>query len=323
MNLDISNIKDNREKKVAMNKIISEFDLETLYLPEFSDKIFIKNKDIERPGLYLSGYYECFDKDKIQVIDKAEYNYLSTLDNSERDKALDLFFSYKPVLVMITKDIDSYEDLIDKAKKYQVPLLKIEGETGNFLAELLTFLNIEMARTIAIHGGMMEVYGEGILILGESGIGKSETAVELMKRGHRLVADDIVEIKRVAHNILIGTSPENIRYFLEIRGLGIINARQIFGFGAVRLEKSISLVVKLEKWDDNKFYDRVGIDKEYTKILNINVPTIILPVKEGRTIAAIIEIAAINYRQTQMGFNAPEQLLKKVGYTEKFDDEIC
>ncbi|MBP0979742.1 MAG: HPr(Ser) kinase/phosphatase [Oscillospiraceae bacterium] len=313
-------MENNTSKSVSLNKIISDLSVKPIYLPEFSSEVVVRSKEISRPGLHLIGYFDYFDPRRIQIIGRIEYSYLNTFGVSKKKEALDKFFSQQPCVVMMTKSIGLCEDIIEAAKKHQVPLLSIEEKTSDFLSELMSLLNLEMAPTISIPGGLMEVYGEGILILGESGIGKSETSVELMKRGHRLVADDVVKITKISHNTLIGTSPENIRHFLEIRGIGIINTRQIFGLGSVKIKKSIDLLIKLEKWDQNKNYDRIGTKKTYTRILNIKIPTITLPIRAGRTIAGIIEVAAMNHRQNKMGYSAPEQLLKKLGYQEDFED---
>ena len=318
--MNLSGINANNHRKILLSKLIFELNMKVLYLPKSADEIFVTSRKINRPGLYLAGYFESFEKERIQIIGKAEYGYLLTLSEEKREEILEKFFENKPVLVVITKNLVIYDDIQKMALKHQVPLLKIEIETSDFLAELISFLNMEMAPTITIPGGLMEVYGEGIVILGESGIGKSETAVELMKRGHRLVADDVVKITKISHNTLIGTSPENIRHFLEIRGIGIINARQIFGLGSVKVKKSIDLLIKLEKWDENKNYDRIGTQKNYTSIMNIKVPTITLPIREGRTIAVIIEAAAMNHRQNKMGYSAPEQLLKNLGYKKELQE---
>lgn len=320
--VNINSVENNKKEKISLYSIISGLDLQVIYMPRDSKNIFIKSKKVNRPGLNLVGFYDHFDSDRIQIIGRSEYSYLLTLSDEKRKESLQLFFAHKPSVVMITQKLNLDDYIVQMAKKYEVPLLKIEVDTSNFMAELFSILNVEMAPTITIPGGLMEVYGEGIIILGESGIGKSETAVELMKRGHRLVADDVVKIAKISHNTLIGTSPENIRHFLEIRGIGIINARQIFGLGSVKVKKSIDLLIKLEKWDENKNYDRIGNKKNYTRILNVNIPTIVLPIRSGRTIAVIIEAAAMNHRQNKMGYSAPEQLLKKLGYKEDFEDNV-
>ncbi len=320
--MNINNIGTNITKKILLNKIISDLNMKVIYLPKSAEEISITSKKISRPGLYFAGYAQNFDKERIQIIGNTEYGYLSTFHEDKRIHLLDSFFANKPALVVMTKNLTRYDNIKKMAEKHCVPLLKIEIETSDFLAEIISLLNMEMAPTITIPGGLMEVYGEGIIILGESGIGKSETSVELMKRGHRLVADDVVKITKISHNTLIGSSPENIRHFLEIRGIGIINARQIFGLGAVKVKKSIDLLIKLEKWDENKNYDRIGTKKNYTNIMNIKIPTITLPIREGRSIAVIIEAAAMNHRQNKMGYSAPEQLLKKLGYKEDFENNI-
>ncbi len=318
--MDINKLECQIKKKVQLSKIVTSLNLSPIYLPKSAEEIYVTSKKINRPGLNFVGYFDYFDPERMQIIGRPEYSYLLKLDAQQRIKNLNLFFSYRPSIVFVTKKLELDNEFINIAKKYQVPLIKISIETSEFIARLISYLNVEMAPSITVPGGLMEVYGEGIMILGESGIGKSETAVELMKRGHRLVADDVVKITKISYDTLIGTSPENIRHFLEIRGIGIINARQIFGLGSVKIKKSIDLLIKLEKWDEHKVYDRIGTKKNYTKILNIKVPTITLPIRAGRTIAVIIEAAAMNHRQNKMGYSAPEQLLKKLGYTEDFDD---
>ncbi|MDR3552439.1 MAG: HPr(Ser) kinase/phosphatase, partial [Clostridia bacterium] len=203
-----------------------------------------------------------------------------------------------------------------------VPLLRTTESTSSFLSGLISYLNVELAPRITRHGVLVEVYGEGVLLLGESGVGKSETAIELVKRGHRLIADDAVEIKRVSNRTLVGTSPENIRHFVELRGIGIINARRIFGMGSVKVTEKVDMVIKLEAWDSNKIYDRMGTENEQTEILGIKVPSLTIPVKPGRNLAIIIEVAAMNNRQKKMGYNAAQELLEKLGIAEKPDESV-
>ena len=203
--------------------------------------------------------------------------------------------------------------MIEAAKQNQVPIVRTQDATSSFMAALISFLNVELAPRITRHGVLVEVYGEGMLILGDSGVGKSETAIELVKRGHRLIADDAVEIRRVSNKSLVGTSPENIRHFVELRGIGIINARRLFGMGAVKTTEKIDMIVKLEHWDASKTYDRMGIENEYTTILGNRVPSLTIPVKPGRNLAIILEVAAMNNRQKKMGYNAAQELLKKLG----------
>jgi HPr kinase/phosphorylase len=207
------------------------------------------------------------------------------------------------------------------AEQYQVPLLRTGDSTSSFLSGLISFLNVELAPRITRHGVLVEVYGEGILLLGESGVGKSETAIELVKRGHRLVADDAVEIKKVSNKTLVGSSPENIRHFIELRGVGIVNARRIFGMGSVKVTEKLDMVIQLEVWDNVKLYDRMGIDNEYKNILGINIPSLTIPVKPGRNLAIIIEVAAMNNRQKKMGYNAAQELLEKLGMSEHIKGE--
>lgn len=212
--------------------------------------------------------------------------------------------------------------MVDLATKYEIPLLRSKDSTSSFMAALIAFLNLHLAPRITRHGVLIEIYGEGVLILGESGVGKSETAVELIKRGHRLVADDAVEIRRVSNISLVGSSPENIRHFLELRGIGIVNARQLFGMGAIKTTEKIDLIVELEPWDNEKVYDRMGVDSEYTSILGVKVPCITIPVKPGRNLAVILEVAAMNNRQKKMGYNAAQDLLDNLGLEVDHKDNI-
>ena len=212
--------------------------------------------------------------------------------------------------------------MIELAQKYEIPVLRSKDGTSNFVAALIAFLNLNLAPRITRHGVLIEIYGEGVLILGESGVGKSETAIELVKRGHRLVADDAVEIRKVSNISLLGTSPDNIRHFLELRGIGIINARRLFGVGAVKVTEKIDLVVELEIWNPEKLYDRMGVDNEYVSILGVNVPSVTIPVKPGRNLAVILEVAAMNARQKKMGYNAAHELLGRLGFDLTGKDKI-
>ena len=208
------------------------------------------------------------------------------------------------------------------AKRYEVPILRTNETTSTFMSSLNALLNVELAPRITRHGVLVEVYGEGILLLGESGVGKSETAIELVKRGHRLIADDAVEIRRVSNRTLVGSSPENIRHFVELRGIGIINARRIFGMGSVKVTEKIDMIIQLELWDQNKVYDRMGMENEYTSILGLKIPSLTIPVKPGRNLAIIIEVAAMNNRQKKMGYNAAQELLEKLGMVPSDDNGV-
>lgn len=298
------------EKKftVALKNIIDEFHLETIYLPEDASKLMIRETDLNRPGLQLMGFYEYFNNERIQILGKMEFAYLATIDEETRFNRLDMLFAQHIPALIISRELPYFPEMVDMAQKYNVPLLRSKDSTSSFMAALIAFLNLHLAPRITRHGVLIEVYGEGMLILGESGVGKSETAVELIKRGHRLVADDAVEIRRVSSISLVGSSPENIRHFLEIRGIGIVNARRLFGMGAVKVTEKIDMIVELEPWDSEKVYDRMGVDNEYTSILGVKVPCTTIPVKPGRNLAVILEVAAMNNRQKKKGYNAAVEL---------------
>ena len=308
---------------VSLAKMINEFSLEILYLPGKPEEILVTNAEVNRPGLQLAGHYEFFDSERVQIIGKSEESYLWELGETQLDACLESFFSRKPPMVIISRKLDIPEKMRDYAEKYEVPLLRTEDSTSNFLSSLIAFLNVQLAPRITRHGVLVEVYGEGVLLLGESGVGKIETAIEIVKRGHRLIADDAVELRRVSSKSVVGSSPENIRHFIELRGIGIINASRIFGAGAVKLTEKIDMIIKLEPWDADKVYDRMGLESEKTDILGINIPSLTIPVKPGRNLAVIIEVAAMNNRQKKMGYNAAHDLLKKLGMADAIEDADC
>ena len=298
---------------IPLSKIIHELQLETAFLPKSADDILIQSRDVVRPGMELNGYHEYFDPNRIAVLGRAEMYMLESLKPERRAMALDSYLSLKPPAVIVARGIDPGKDFMEIAETYHVPVLRTTESTSNVVASLVAYLNVEIAPRITRHGVLVEVYGEGILLVGDSGVGKSETAIELIKRGHRLIADDAVEIRRVSSKSLVGQSPENIRHFIELRGIGIINARRIFGMGAVKLQEKIDMCINLEIWDATKVYDRMGMDSEYTEILGIKVPVMTIPVKPGRNLAIIIEVAAMNNRQKKMGYNAAYELLSALG----------
>ena len=298
---------------IPLSKIIHEVQLETAFLPKSADDILIQSRDVVRPGMELNGYHEYFDPNRIAVLGRAEMYMLESLKPERRAMALDSYLSLKPPAVIVARGIDPGKDFMEIAETYHVPVLRTTESTSNVVASLVAYLNVELAPRITRHGVLVEVYGEGILLVGDSGVGKSETAIELIKRGHRLIADDAVEIRRVSSKSLVGQSPENIRHFIELRGIGIINARRIFGMGAVKLQEKIDMCINLEIWDATKVYDRMGMDSEYTEILGIKVPVMTIPVKPGRNLAIIIEVAAMNNRQKKMGYNAAYELLSALG----------
>ena len=298
---------------VSLAKIIKNFHLETVVMPSDPENLYISNVEVNRPGLQLGGFYEYFDHGRLQVIGKSEEGFLTEFSPEEMNQRIDTFFSKKPSAVIISRNLDIPEVMKTAASKYGVPLLRTADSTSSFMASLISFLNVELAPRVTRHGVLVEVYGEGLLIVGESGVGKSETAIELVKRGHRLIADDAVEIRRVSSRSLVGSAPENIRHFIELRGIGIINARRIFGVGAVNLTSKIDLVINLEQWQSDKVYDRMGLEEQTTNILDNEVPSVTIPVKPGRNLAVIIEVAAMHNRQKKMGYNAAQELLKRLG----------
>ena len=301
---------------VPLQKIIKDFNLEVLYVPEDASTIAISSPEVNRPGLQLSGFFDYFDSQRVQILGKSEFAFLHQFDDTEITNRIDNYFSTCPPAVVITRNIEAPACMMDAAKAHKVSLLRTADGTSAFMAGLIAELNVELAPRVTRHGVLVEVYGEGILLLGESGVGKSETAIELVKRGHRLIADDAVEIRRVSAKTLVGSSPENIRHFMELRGVGIINARRLFGIGAVKMTEKINMIVQLEQWDAAKVYDRMGMNEEYTDVLGVQVSSLTIPVKPGRNLAIIIEVAAMNNRQKRMGYNAAQELLEKLGMVE-------
>ena len=307
-----------KEYSVSLKRIIDEFSLEVLNLSDDVNKILISSTEINRPGLHMAGYFEFFDEKRIQIIGKSEESFLNRFTEEKAKQRLVEFFSRKPVAVIICRNLAINDMYIEIAREYGVPLFRTSESTSDFSSSLISFLNVQLAPRVTRHGVLVEVYGEGILLLGESGVGKSETAIELVKRGHRLIADDAVEIRRVSNKSLVGTAPDNIRHFIELRGIGIINASRIFGAGSVKLTEKIDLIINMEIWDSNKVYDRMGLENQTTEILDLAIPSLTIPVKPGRNLAVIIEVAAMNSRQKKLGYNAAEDLLKRLGMT---DDE--
>ena len=299
--------------KVSLRKVIDEFKLEVIYIHKDANEVMIEENDVNRPGLQLMGFYEYFNPERIQIIGKMEFAYLSTIDEKTRRERLQLLFAQRIPALIITRELPYFAEMLELAKEYEVPLLRSKESTSNFMSGLIAYLNLTLAPRITRHGVLIEIYGEGVFITGESGVGKSETAIELVKRGHRLVADDAVEIRKVSNISLVGSSPDNIRHFLELRGIGIINARRLFGIGAVKMTEKIDLVIELEQWNSEKVYDRMGVDTEYVSLLGVKIPSLTIPVKPGRNVAVILEVAAMNNRQKKMGYNAARELLNRLG----------
>ena len=297
------------EFSVSLAKLAEEANLTIAYTPCELEKIQVTATEVYRPGILLAGYYENFDSKRIQIIGLTEMSYLDELTTTLRNTHLEKLFSFQPPAVVLSRGMQPLSEMMQYGKKYGVPILMSTEMTSALMGQLITTLNTELAPRITRHGVLVEVYGEGILILGDSGVGKSETAIELVKRGHRLIADDAVELRRVSYRKILGTAPANIRHFIELRGIGIINVARVFGIGSVRSSVEVEMVVQLEPWDRTKNYDRTGLETEYYDILGVKVPSMLIPVMPGRNLAVILETAAINNRQKEMGYNA-----KALGY---------
>ena len=301
---------------VTLSKLLQDNPMEEIYLPRDAQEILITSPDVNRPGLIFAGYENYFDNERINFIGITEAEYLNTLSAEVRAERVLSFMSSRPAAIVVTRGIKCPEDILSLAHTYEVPVLGTNDSTSRIMATLIAYLNVKLAERITRHGVFVEVYGEGVLILGDSGVGKSETAVELIKRGHRLIADDAVEIKKTGAKTLVGSAPDNIRHFVELRGIGIVNARRIFGMGAVKLSEKIDMVVELEPWDADKVYDRMGIENESIDILGVSVPYTVVPIKPGRNLAIILEVAAMNNRQKKMGYNAARELMHNLGIVE-------
>ena len=298
--------------RVTLSKIIDEMKLTPVVMPDSPDELTVGTKEIQRPGLALTGFYDHFDPKRIQVIGSAETSYLESLDPDERRNKLLAFLKRSPVAIIFTHARRPDDVMLDLAEYFSIPIMTTDENTSTFMAALVAFLNVRLAPQITRHGVLVEVYGEGILILGDSGVGKSETAIELIKRGHRFIADDAVELKKVSAKTIIGSAPELIKYYIELRGIGIVDVRRLFGMGSVKETEKVDLIIKLEPWEKGKEYDRFGLVTEYTNILGIDIPSTVIPVQPGRNLAVVIEIAAMNNRQKKMGYNTAEEFEKKL-----------
>lgn len=301
---------------VTMDKFAKRHHLDVIYSPQELTDIKITSKEVNRPGLMLTGFEEHFDAKRIQVIGNMETSYLASVTDTERENKIRNLFSKGIPAVVITSDLGASEHFVELAKEYQIPVLRSHEVTSSFMAAAISFLNVELAERITRHGVLVEVYGEGVLIIGDSGVGKSETAIELVKRGHRLIADDAVEIRKVSNHTLVGQSPSNIRHFIELRGVGIINIARAYGSGAVKQTQGIDMVIELENWKPEKSYSTTGLDDHYMDILGINVIKSTVPVRPGRNLSIIIETAAITNRQKKMGYNPARELLSQLGLEE-------
>ena len=299
--------------KVPLATLVEEFHLTVEFAATDFDSICLTVHDVARPGIQLMGYFDHFDARRLQVLGNVEMGYLSELSEPDCRDVLDKLFARKIPALLIARDTLPNAACLEMAKKHDVTLLRSEEDTSTIVSDIISFLRAALAPRITRHGVLMEVYGEGILLTGESGMGKSETAIELLKRGHRLIADDAVEIRKISGNTLIGTAPAVIRNFVELRGIGIINVAQLFGMGAVKEENAIDLVVNIEPWNNHAAYDRLGVEAQYTEILGVKVPMNTIPITPGRNLAVILEVAAMNNRQRRMGFNAALE------FTEQFN----
>lgn len=297
---------------VKLSKLIKEFMLEKLYYNDKHNDILINSTDINRPGLQLAGFFEYFGEERIQIIGKVEMTYLSDMNPKRRYESLKGLFSKGIPCVILARGMEPFPEMLQVAEECNTPLLRTQEVTSRFSGNLIAYMNVELAPLETMHGELVEVYGEGVLILGESGVGKSETALELVKRGHRLVADDLVEVRRVSSKTLVGTAPEIIRHFVEIRGIGILDVKYLYGVGSVKMTESINLVINMELWNPEKHYERLGAEEQTTEILGIKVPSLTIPVRPGRNLAIIIEVAAMNNRQKKMGYNAAKVFTQKI-----------
>ena len=305
---------------VKLGKLIEEFDLEVLRGAENYQDVLIQREDVNRPGLQLVGFFDYFDAKRMQLLGRVESTYLEQISSEERRARCDAFLAHEIPALVITRGMEPFPELMKMAEKYDRTILRTQETTTAFMGALILALRNYLAPRITRHGVLVEVYGEGVLLLGESGVGKSETAIELVKRGHRLVADDAVEIKRVGVKRLVGSAPELIRHYIELRGIGVVDVQQLFGMSAVREDQDIDLVVNLEQWNDETMYDRLGLEQLYTVILDVKVPALTVPVKPGRNLAIIVEVAAMNNRHKKMGYNAAQAFTQQIN--EHFDQAL-
>ena len=293
---------------VRLSDVVREEKLNIIHASRDYDRALVYTSDVNRPALQLAGFYNYFDNSRIQMIGRVESTYLETMSEERRYKAFEDFMKFNIPGLVICHGVQPFPECVEMAEKYDRNLFVTEEDTSSFMADLISYLSRALAPRITCHGVLVEVYGEGLLITGDSGVGKSETALELIKRGHRLIADDAVEIRRVNRDMLVGTAPEMIRYYMELRGIGVVDVRHLYGVGAVKPDSNIDLVVRFETWDDTKAYDRLGLDTDYTEILGTRLPCVTIPVGPGRNLAVILELAAMNNRQKKMGYNAAQTL---------------
>lgn len=305
---------------VPLKTLVDEFHLEIAYAASDYSSIRITVEDVSRPGLQLAGFFDHYEPMRLQVMGNVEMSYVGKLTPANRSAIFDRLFSYKFPALLIARGIQPHPEMLEMAKKHNITILLSKDPTSAIVSSIIAYLKTALAPRVTRHGVLVEVYGEGVLLLGESGVGKSETAIELVKRGHRLVADDAVEIKRVGVKRLVGSAPELIRHYIELRGIGVVDVQQLFGMSAVREDQDIDLVVNLEQWNDNTMYDRLGLEELYTVILDVKVPALTVPVKPGRNLAIIVEVAAMNNRHKKMGYNAAQAFTQQIN--EHFDQAL-
>ena len=305
---------------VPLGKLISEFNLEVIRSGKDYEARAIRTEDVNRPGLQLIGFFDYFDPKRIQMIGRVETTYLTGLTPEARRECFDSLMAHDIPCLIISRGMEPFPECMEMAEKYDRTVLRTQETTSTFMSALIAYLRTELSPRITRHGVLVEIYGEGVLLLGESGVGKSETAIELVKRGHRLIADDAVEIKRNVTDRLVGTAPELIRHYIELRGIGVIDVCRLFGMSAVKDEAEIDMVINLEQWKDGAMYDRLGLENLYTTILDVQVPSLTIPVKPGRNLAVIIEVAAMHNRHKKMGYNAALEFTKQIN--EHFDQAM-
>ena len=306
---------------VKLSAILEEFKLEVLQGSVDSGNTPITIEEVNRLGLQLTGYWDYFDPKRIQLIGLAENSYLSGVSAAQRRQAFEQLMSYPIPALIITRSLEPYPECMEMAEKYDRTILRTSETTSTFMSALIGYLSASLAPRTTRHGVLLlEIYGEGVLLLGESGIGKSETAIELVKRGHRLIADDAVEIKRTGNKCLMGTAPALVRHYIELRGIGVVDVRQLFGMGAIKEQQEIDLIINLEQWRNDKIYDRLGVESLYTTVLDVQIPTLSVPVQPGRNLAVIIEVAAMNNRHKKMGYNAALEFTQQIN--EHFDQAL-
>lgn len=297
---------------VALTELVKEFNLEVVYASTDYESIRLTVEDVSRPGLQLAGYFDHFEPMRLQILGNVEVSYIQKETPEERAAIFDQFFSYKPPALLYARNFPVDPQCLEMARKHSITILRSGEATASLASSIITFLRSALAPRITRHGVLVEVYGEGLLLMGDSGVGKSETALELLKRGHRLIADDAVEIRKLSNTSLVGTAPELIRNYIELRGIGIINVAKLFGMGAVRTENEINLVVNIVPWNTQEPYDRLGLEDQYTEILGVQVPVNTIPVTAGRNLAVILEVAAMNNRQRKLGYNPAKEFSDQI-----------